>query len=270
MAIQTLVLPGPVPDDVGLIAVGADAGNLPLVTVYDRALGGLRFEFMPFGPSFRGGVRVALGDVNGDGVPDVIAAAGPGGGPQVVVYDGRTGQFLGSFNALSPSFSGGLTVSTGDIFDQGYDDIIVGAGAGGGPQVTVFDGHTFQLLASFYGMAPSFTGGVSVAVGDTNGDGRADIVVGAGAGGGPQVTIFDGSTLRLLASFYALSPSFTNGISVAVGDVNGDGIADIIVGAGAGGGPQVTLFDGKSLQLLASFFADAATFTGGYELPPPT
>ena len=79
----------------------------------------------------------------------------------------------------------------------------------------------------------------------------------------------------LVASFLAYSPAFRGGVEVAVGDVNGDGTPDIITGAGPGGGPQVEVFDGTKLKevqangtlpasaLLASFYAYAASFTGG-------
>jgi hypothetical protein len=88
-----------------------------------------------------------------------------------------------------------------------------------------------------------------------NGDGRADIITGAGAGGGPHVAVFSGANLQLLASFFAYDPFFPGGVNVAAGDVDGDGHADIITGAGPGGGPHVAVFSGASLQLLASFFA---------------
>jgi uncharacterized repeat protein (TIGR01451 family) len=262
-SIVPTTLPPPLPGSQALIAVGADAGNLPLVEVFDRATGQMMFSFMPFPSSFRGGVRVALGDVNGDGIPDIICAAGPGGGPEVVVLDGRSGQILGSFFATAPSFTGGVTVAAGDVNGDGRADIVTGVGPGGGPQVMVFDGRTFQALTSFYATAPFFSGGVTVAVGDINGDGRADIIAGFGPGGGPQVAIFDGRTFQELSSFYALSPSFRGGLYVAAGDVNGDGRADIIVGAGAGGGPQVSVFDGRTLQMLASFFATDPSSTSG-------
>src|SRR5262249_5016676 len=74
---------------------------------------------------------------------------------------------------------------------------------------------------------PAFPGGVSVAFGDVNADGHADIVVGAGAGT-PEVKVFDGTGGAPLMDFFAFSPSFLGGVSVAAGDINGDGHADIV------------------------------------------
>src|SRR5207248_4659873 len=104
-----------------------------------------------------------------------------------------------------------------------------------------------------------FTGGVYIAAGDVNGDGFADIVCGAAAGGGPNVTVFSGRDLgrtRLL-SFFPYDPHFTGGVRVAAGDVDGDGVADIVTGAGPGGGPNVTVykFNGGQPQALQSYFA---------------
>jgi uncharacterized repeat protein (TIGR01451 family) len=262
-SIMPTSMPAAMPSSRAILAVGAGVGNLPMIEVFDRSTGQMLFEMEPFPSIFRGGVHVAQGDVNGDGVPDIIAAAGPGGGPQVVVYDGKTGQMLKSFYALPAGFTGGINLAVGDVNGDGKADIIVGAGAGGGPQVAVYDGGTFQLLTSFYAYSPTFRGGVTVAAGDVNGDGFADIITGAGAGGSPQVNVFDGRSFRLLNSFFALSPLFGGGINVAAGDVNGDGKADIIIGAGAGGGPQVTVFDGATRAMLSSFYADDPTSTAG-------
>src|SRR5262249_58503165 len=105
----------------------------------------------------------------------------------------------------------------------------------------------------------SFQGGTSVATGDFNGDRIPDVVVAAGAGGGPRVSVLDGKTgtplSGLLGSFFAYAPTFAGGVSVAVGDVNGDGTPDIITGAGPGGGPHVKVFSGKDGSELFSFFA---------------
>src|SRR6185295_14733058 len=86
-----------------IFVTGADAGGGPDVKVFDATTGQLRFGFFAYDANFTGGVRVAAGDVNGDGVPDIICAAGPGGGPNVTIFDGRNGQRLpgtiGSFFA---------------------------------------------------------------------------------------------------------------------------------------------------------------------------
>ena len=75
--------PAPAVSTVHYYATGTDAGSAPQVNVYDAATGQLVTSFDAFAPSFLGGVRVAVGDVNGDGTDDIICAAGPGGGPQV-------------------------------------------------------------------------------------------------------------------------------------------------------------------------------------------
>jgi hypothetical protein len=245
-----------------VFATGADAGGAPVVHVYNPD-GSLRLSITAYDPSFTGGVRVAVGDVNGDGVPDIITGAGAGGGPHVKVFDSQTGALLRSFMAYDPSFTGGVFVSTGDVNGDGAADIITGAGAGGGPHVKVFDGATGAVTQSFFAYAPGFTGGVSVAGGDVNGDGFADIVTGAGAGGGPHVKAFSGLDGSLLNQFFAYDPAFTGGVAVAVGDTNGDGFADIITGAGASGGPHVKVFSGADGTQLQSFFAAAGNFTGG-------
>jgi hypothetical protein len=245
-----------------IFAVGADAGSTPQVNVYD-ASGALKFSFLAYAPSFLGGVRVAVGDVTGDHIPDIITAAGAGGGPHVKVFDGATGQEIMSFFAYNASFTGGVFVAAGDVDGDGRADIITGAGAGGGPHVKVFSGATGQEIRSFFAYDGGFTGGVTVAAGDLNGDGRADIVTGAGAGGGPHVKAFDAVTGAELQSFFAFAPEFTGGVFVAAGDFNGDGHTDIAVGAGAGGGPHVKVFDGSTLALEQSFFAYGSSFTGG-------
>jgi uncharacterized protein (TIGR03118 family) len=246
-------------------AVGADAGGGPEVKVYNASTNALIYDFFAYSTSFTGGVRVAVGDVNGDGIPDIITVPGPGGGPEVNIYDGSTGNLMRQFFAFNPAFIGGSYVAAGDVTGSGFDDIIVGADAGGGPNVTVFSGKDNSVVLNFFAYNPAFVGGVRVAAGDVDVDGKAEIITGPGAGGGPQVTVFkdSGSGVAVLTSFFAYNPAFNAGIYVGAGDLTGSGLADVVVGAGAGGGPNVTAFNGETGAQLASFFAYDPSFTGG-------
>ncbi len=98
------------------IFVGSGAGEQPVVKSYFAETGELAFEKTVFEGGFSGGVRVAAGDINHDGWPDLIAAAGAGGGPHVKIYDGKSGNLidgpLGGFFAFDSGFSGGANVGT--------------------------------------------------------------------------------------------------------------------------------------------------------------
>src|SRR5207244_12209577 len=114
-------------------------------------------------------------------------------------------------------------------------------------------GATVNRVLSFYAYSSGFTGGVFVAAGDVNGDVKADIITGAGAGGGPHVRVFSGATGGLLSEFFPYDGAFRGGVRVAAGDVDGDGHADVITGPGPGGGPEVTVFPGGTWATLADF-----------------
>ena len=244
--------------------VGADT-NGNRVRLFD-ASGGSPFDFMPYAAGYMGGVRVAVGDVSGDGRPDMIVAPGEGVGPHVKAFDGVSGAEIRSFFAYAPNFLGGVFVAAGDVNGDGRADIITGAGPGTGTSghVKVFDGRTGAEIRSFFAFS-GFNGGVTVAAGDVNGDGRADIIVGAATASPAHVKVFDGVTSAEVRSFFAYPVSFTGGVFVGGGDIDGDGFDDIITGAGpaAGGAPHVKVFSGANNAELASFFAYTPSFAGG-------
>jgi hypothetical protein len=128
--------------------------------------------------------------------------------------------------------------------------------------VKVFD-VTGALRMSFNAYSKAFTGGLFVAAGDVNGDGREEVVTGPGAGFGPRVRAFDGNTGTMVLNFLVYETSFKGGVRVGTADANGDPTADILTGRGPGGGPEVRVFDSLSLAQLDAFFAYSPTFTGG-------
>ena len=250
-------------DGVADIFAAAGEGGGPAIAILNSQTGEVLESFFAFAPSFTGGVFIAVQDFNGDGILDIIAGAGTGGGPEVRIFNGANLSVLKSFYAYAEDFTGGVRVATLDFNGDGILDLVTGAGPGGAAHVKVFDGVTNSILSQWYAYPISFTGGVFVAVGDIGNNGTIEVVTGAGAGGAPVVAVWDPYTGALLAQFYAYAEDFTGGVRVAINDGNGDGILDIITGAGAGGGPQVNGFSFPALDLLFSFYSGNPANTGG-------
>jgi uncharacterized delta-60 repeat protein len=247
-----------------------------------------------FFPGFTGSVRTVMADVNGDGVPDLIGGAGPGGLPGVVILDGRNLAVMDTVVAFESSFTGGVFVAAADLDGDGKAELVVTPDRGGGPVVAVYSGAMLSLgvggdaaqLVRFFGIADStFRGGARAALGDVNGDGTPDLVVAAGFLGGPRIALFNGKDVaagksdpgRLVPDFFAFEDTLRNGAFVSAGDVDGDGVADLAFGGGPGGAPRVRIFSGKALLAagsfsnldavpaaqLANFFAGDSSLRGG-------
>jgi hypothetical protein len=258
--------------------------NPQLVGVPQFAVGGLgtvtmhnsdtttRFTLTP-GAGF---IRTAVSDFTGDGVGDLVVGTGPGRPTWVQIVDGVTKAELFSINPFEASFTGGIYVAAGDITGDGKADLVITPDEGGGPRARVFSGNGFTQIADFFGIDdPNFRGGARAAIGDLNGDGKGDLLVAAGFGGGPRVAAYDGAGLgpnggpKLFGDFFAFEQSLRNGTFIAAGDVNGDGFADLVAGGGPGGGPRVYILDGQTLissgniNPIGNFFAGDINSRGG-------
>jgi hypothetical protein len=262
-------------------SVSTDAGVEGQVVVYAQN-GSERFRITPF-PGFTGGIRTATGDFDNDGVADLVIGSGPGMATKVLIYNGRTNRPIFETQPFEESFTGGVYVTTGDFNADGIPELVVTPDQGGGPRVRILDGqlasqNKLGIVLDFFGIAdPNFRGGARAAVGDINGDGKPDLIVAAGFGGGPRIAVYDGNTvttrtpMRLFSDFFAFELGLRNGVFVTAGDVNADGKGDLIVGGGPGGAPRIAVFSGAQLMQnqqvqLANFFAGDEDSRGGVRL----
>jgi len=255
-ASATTVGTGPQP----AFLTGTGNGTAPHVQIY-TANGGAISGF--FAHANNTGARVAAGDLDGDLEPELITAEGPGA-PSHVVVRKMNGTVVGSFSPYG-GFPGGVNVAAGDVDGDTKAELITAADSGGGPHVIVWDMDTpgnFVQRYGWFAYDAGFKGGVRIAVADVTGSTKADVVTAPGAGGGPHVRVWDlGSGAAVEhAGWFAYGPSFTGGVSVSAGEL--DGTRAVVTGAGPGGGPHVRVFS-TSGSVKKEFYAYAANFTGG-------
>lgn len=216
-----------------------------------------RSAFFAYDQRFAGSQLVAKADMDKDGRLETVVA----GTSSITVYRDN-GQVQSLFYPYTSAYKSGVSFSLGDLDGNGTLEIVTGTRVGGGPQVRMFNADGKLLNGGFFAYAVNFRGGVNVAVGDVNGDGKAEIITGAGTGGGPHVRIFDRNGKLMNDGFFAYNASFRGGVHVAAGDLDGDGDAEIITGAGNTGGPHVKVWNSLG-RMQNEFFAFSARSTAG-------
>ena len=249
----------------GELVAGAGAGETTQVRVFTGA-GAPWHTFFAFDRAFRGGVRVAACDVNADGIDELIAAQGPGGGRvRVLSLAGGLVTELVAFDAFEAGFTGGLNVACSDLDGDGRAEVVVGPEGGRAPDVKVFTVGALSAVATaqFQAYEPTFTGGVRIAAARFSGSGLVgafNVATMPGAGRGTELRVWSVSGVSVTNVGAAALFGSTSGARVVLGDVNGDSGLDLLLMPDAG---TPTLLQAFSLS-TGALVINAPPGTGGY------
>ncbi len=207
--------------------------------------------FTAFSRGYDKGFVLAHGDLDGNGVDElIVTAARRSGRVSVLGADGKTKR---SFLAYPASFTSGLRVAVGDL-DGDESPEIVTVPERGGAQVSLFTGGGV-LKRRFFAYPTTYRGGASIAVGDLDGDGSDEVLLGK-LRGSAEVGIFgaDGTLRKTLQPFGKVK----TGVGVAVGDTDANGSLDIVAASQAGICKLKILTAAGKLTKVLTPFADAS------------
>lgn len=251
-------------DNTNEIIVGSAPGSEPQVMVFNSN-GKLINKFLAFAKTFRGGVNVAVSNLDNNDQAEITVVPASRGQAQVRIFDGK-GKLQSQFFVADRNWIGGLSIAVGDLEGSGENKIVVGFGSGQEPQVKIFN-KTGKIIGSFLAYEKSFRGGVKVAIANVDGrknHNKSELIVAPGRGREPQVKIFNNYG-QLQKQFLAYGKNWQGGVNLAAGDLNNDGINEIALGANSGASPHVRIFNSHGI-LLESFYVWEASFNGGVNL----
>ncbi len=220
--------------------------------------------FFAYDQAFLGGGHVALTDLGKDGVAEIVTTPGLGGGPFVRTFR-LDGSFIHQFLAYDEQLRSGINVAAGDIDGKGRAEIVTAPKEGAGPYVRVFDANgRVKGTVGWFAYPEAFHGGVNVAVGDVDADGKAEIITGNGAGMRSTVKVFTAMGKQLGDDYLPFDEASQGGVSVAVGNVDNDAAAEIITAVQSNGQAWVKIYNYDTQRTIVKEFKTITDdFTGG-------
>ncbi|MFA5935334.1 MAG: L,D-transpeptidase family protein [Patescibacteria group bacterium] len=246
------------------IVVGSGLGAESEVRIFD-VNGKQRLTFAPYLKGFKGGVRVAVGDVIGDSKLEIVTAPGPGTEANIRVFDANGNDLLGTKKlAYAPAFVGGVHLAVGNLVGDSKAEIVTSPGPGGGPHVRVWNGSMENVGHDIFAFTRDMTDGVTVSIAKT--EWGPTLVAGVESWSEPLVRLFImRSTLVLATEFYPFDRASRRGITTAAVDMDGNGIDEIAVTGNGSSIGEVALFDTYGNRRAIGLLQDP-TYRGGMSL----
>lgn len=217
--------------------------NGSFVRVFNKSGANTRTGFFAYNSNFRGGTKVISIDLDNDGKTETVSA-----GDSSVSILNSAGQLRKVIYPYGDKYKGGISLAVADVTGGNGKEIVTAPENGSYNQIKIYDYYGILLNTFSAYQSKNKTLGAHVATGDTNGDGKSEIITGAGYRGGPHVKVFnaDGKTI---SEFFAYDSKFRGGVYVASGDIDKDGIAEIATGMGLGGEPIIKTFEPQGKKI---------------------
>lgn len=241
-----------------LIVFGAQRGG-PHVRIFDRDFQ-LVSQFFAYEKSFRGGITIVVGDVDGDSRDEIVTVPGPGREPMVRIFD-LQGKLKKEFLGYDGSFRGGLSVQIGDMNNDHRDEVVTSPLSVNGGDIRIYSDEG-DLLNKFYAYPQDKFQAITFAVGDLDADGMPEIVT-APAVRGANVKIF--SSHGALLSSVAPFGTAVQGMNVIIGNISRGAYPEIVVSPRAKAGAQVVILNATGKK-VGQFFVLPKNWRGGLTL----
>ena len=225
--------------------VGVGPGSAPQVRIFNANDSVRDWGFFAYNTSYRGGVNVATGDIDGDAIDEIATGTNEGSTTHVKVFR-QNGSTVSSFFAY-PGYYTGVNVALDDLDNDGETEIITGTGYGSTSHVKIFtkDG----IVKNSFFAYPGYYTGADVATGDVDGDGKKEIITSTSKGSRAHIKIFD-TNGKIKYDFFAYGQGFFGGAQVAVAQIDpATQKLEILVAPRFEGGPDFRVYDEKGVLL---------------------
>ncbi len=163
------------------------------------------------------------------------------------------------------NYTGSLQVAVGDLNNDGFYEIYVAPSAGFKEPIRAYNRHGDVVVSDFFPFGKNYKGGYHIALTKAVEKVPSRLIIGSGTGVAPTITLFE-YRFKKLKSFTAFESGFRGGVSVAAGDLDGDGVQEIIAGKGQGGSPTVRVFSLDGKEKYKSFNAYTTLFKPGIDV----
>jgi hypothetical protein len=243
------------------IVTSPKSGGASNIRIFDKDGKSLGFSFYAYPKGDNHGTNITLGDVDGDGKDEIMTSSEEG--PLIKIFKGQ--KLISKFEAWK-NIKIGTSIASGDIDSDGKEEIIVGGGSRGGPQIKIFNLKGKELF-SFFVFHPLSRHGIDVAAFDVNRDNKSEVIASQKSGEPAMVKIYKLDEAKsIFSTFYAYPKNFKIGANIAVGDLSGDGEAEIIAAQDFGEESKIKGFKPDGIALPLNLSAFDSDFRGGADV----